>query len=302
MQLFNRHPHSQLADAWSEALNASTGRSDFFQAEALEIEQPLIDVLQMVGHVKQATAQQIDLHASSVNTFYLHLHNFDRAIKHTGSELSKYVSEERYFEALGEITVNIRSKMGDLEYWQALKKFGDHYGQYRDHAELVGQHEIPDALVQAMGELTALLPATGVKIKHLALFDIEFSIFENGQLKLARNAKELKDVSSTGLSYLALITFFTGVTAMLRKQNPTVVCWPIDELGDLAPENIEAMINLLATQNIQILSATPTADRHVLGLFKRRYLLNQQQLHEVELPPSKLDQLLDALQQESAHV
>jgi hypothetical protein len=301
-QLFNRHQRSQLAEAWSEALNAPVHSSEFFQAEALEIEQPLINVLQMVGHVKQATAQQIELHASSVNTFYLHLHNFDRAIKSTGAELSGYVSEERYFSALGEITVNIRSKMSDLEYWQALKKFGDHYGQYRDTAELSGQQDIPDTLVQAMGELTALLPATGVKIKHLALFDIEFSIFENGQLKHARNARELKDVSSTGLSYLALITFFTGVTAMLRKHNPTVVCWPIDELGDLAPENIEAMMNLLTKQNIRILSATPTADRHVLGLFQRRYLINQQKLHEVELPQSKLDRLLNALPQEDAHV
>jgi hypothetical protein len=300
-QLFNRHQHSQLAEAWSQALNASPQHSDFFHAEALEIEQPLINVLQMVGHVKQATAQQIELHASSVNNFYLHLHNFDRAIKSTGTELSRYVSEEHYFAALGEITVNIRSKMSDLEYWQALKKFGDHYSQYRDNAELSGQEDIPDALVQAMGELTSLLPATGVKIKHFALFDIEFSIFENGQLKHARNSRELKDVSSTGLSYLALITFFTGVTSMLRKQNPTVVCWPIDELGDLAPENIEAMMNLLAKQNIQILSATPTADRHVLGLFKRRYLINQQRLHEVELPRSKLEQLLNA-QTETAHV
>lgn len=301
MQLFNRHQRSQLAEAWSQALNAAATRSQLFQAEALEIEQPLIDVLQMVGHVKQATAQQIELHASGVNNFYQHLHNFDRAIKLTGNELSKYVSEERYFAALGEITVNVRSKMSDLEYWQPLKKFGDHYGQYRDNAELSGSQDIPEALVQAMGELTALLPATGVKIRHLSLFDIEFSIFENGQLKHARNSRELKDVSSTGLSYLALITFFTGVTSMLRKQNPTVVCWPVDELGDLAPENIEAMMNLLAKQNIQILSATPTADRHVLGLFKRRYLINQQKLHEVELPRSRLEQLLNA-QTEAAHV
>jgi hypothetical protein len=302
VQFFNKHQRSQLAEAWSEALNASPQHGEFFQAEALEIEQPLINVLQMVGHVKQATAQQIELHASSVNNFYLHLHNFDRAIKSTGTELSRYVSEERYFAALGEITVNIRSKMSDLEYWQALKKFGDHYGQYRDNAELSGQEDIPDALVQAMGELTALLPATGVKIKHLALFDIEFSIFENGQLKHARNARELKDVSSTGLSYLALITFFTGVTSMLRKQNRTVVCWPIDELGDLAPENIEAMMTLLENKDIHILSATPTADRHVLGLFKRRYLIDRQKLHEVELPQSKLDRLLNALPKEAADV
>ncbi|WP_431064028.1 ATP-binding protein [Methylotuvimicrobium sp.] len=302
VQLFGKHHRSQLAEAWQQALAAPGNGGPFFQNEALEIEQPLIDVLQMVEHVKQATAQQIELHATGVNAFYQHLYNFDRAIKHTGSELSKYISEEQYFVALGEITVNVRSKMSDLEYWQALKKFGDNYSQYRDNAELIGHRDIPDELIQAMSELTALLPSSGFKIKHLSLFDIEFSIYENGQLKHARNAKELKDVSSTGLSYLALITFFTGVTAMLRKQNPTVVCWPIDELGDLAPENIEAMMNLLAKQNIQILSATPTADRHVLALFSRRYLLNKQRLHEVELPASKLDQLLNAMQRENADV
>ncbi|WP_404358808.1 ATP-binding protein [Methylotuvimicrobium sp. KM1] len=302
VQLFGKHHRSQLAEAWQQALAAPAQGGSFFQNEALEIEQPLIDVLQMVEHVRQATAQQIELHATGVNAFYQHLYNFDRAIKHTGSELSKYISEERYFAALGEITVNVRSKMNDLEYWQALKKFGDNYGQYRDNAELIGHRDIPDELIQAMSELTALLPSSGFKIKHVSLFDIEFSIYENGQLKHARNAKELKDVSSTGLSYLALITFFTGVTAMLRKQNPTVVCWPIDELGDLAPENIEAMMNLLAKQNIQILSATPTADRHVLALFSRRYLLNKQRLHEVELPASKLDQLLNAMQRENADV
>ncbi|NOR71985.1 MAG: ATP-binding protein, partial [Methylomarinum sp.] len=117
--------------------------------------------------------------------------------------------------------------------------------------------------------------------------------------KYARNAKELKDVSSTGLSYLALITFFTGITSMLRKQDQTAVCWPIDELGDLAPENIEAMLSRLTKKNIRILSATPIAGRQVLSLFNRRYLLDKQQLHQVNLPESKLDQLLAA---EASHV
>jgi len=87
---------------------------------------------------------------------------------------------------------------------------------------------------------------------------------------------------------------------MLRRNNPTVIGWPIDELGDLAPENIEAMMDMLEQQNIHILSATPTADRHVLSLFKRRYQLDKQKLHEVNLPESKLDQLLKQINKEVA--
>jgi len=62
-------------------------------------------------------------------------------------------------------------------------------------------------------------------------------------------------------------------------------------------------MTMLAKQNIHIMSATPTADRHVLGLFERRYLLDKQQLHEVNLPESKLDQLLNNLNAEAlSHV
>ncbi|WP_340120953.1 ATP-binding protein [Methylobacter svalbardensis] len=301
-QLFNNHHRSQLAQEWQKAMEQPS--NTYFQVEALDIEVPLKTVLSMVAHIKQATSQQIELHATDVNTFYDHLRQFDRIIKQTGLSLSSHVSEKQYFNALGEIKVNIRTKMNDLEYWQALKNFGDNYQYYCDQRDLTGNAEIPNALLEAMGELTSLLPSTGISIKHLSLFDIEFSITENGQVKHARNAKELKDVSSTGLSYLALITFFTGVTAMLRRNNSTtVIGWPIDELGDLAPENIEAMMTMLEQQNIHILSATPTADRHVLGLFKRRYQLDKQKLHEVKLPESKLDQLLNQLNKEDvSHV
>ncbi len=293
-QLFTKHHRSQLAETWQQAIEHSNTSSHYIQSESLAIEQPLINVLQMVSNVKQITSQQIDLHATDVNAFYHHLRQFERIIKATGAELSKHISEEHYFSALGEITVKIRSKMNDLEYWQALKNFGDNYEQYKVDVDLSGNTEIPNSLIEAMGELTSMLPSTGISIKHLSLFDIEFSIMENGQIKYARNAKELKDVSSTGLSYLALITFFTGITSMLRKQDQTAVCWPIDELGDLAPENIEAMMAMLTKKNIQILSATPIADRQVLSLFNRRYLLDNQQLHQVNLPESKLDQLLAA--------
>lgn len=301
--LFNRHHRSQLAQAWQKAIEESSAANNYFLAEALDIEEPLKTVLPMVANIKQATGQQIELHATDVNAFYDHLRQFDRIIKQTGQSLSSHVSEKQYFNALGEIKVTIRSKMNDLEYWQSLKNFGDNYHQYRDQRDLTGNTEIPNTLIEAMGELTSLLPESGISIKHLSLFDIEFTISENGQVKHARNAKELKDVSSTGLSYLALITFFTGVTSMLRRSNPTVICWPIDELGDLAPENIEAMMSMLEQQNIHILSATPTADRHVLGLFKRRYQLDKQKLHEVNLPESKLGRLLNQINREEvSHV
>ncbi|MCK5188993.1 MAG: ATP-binding protein, partial [Methylococcales bacterium] len=183
LKLFNKHHRSQLAEAWQKAMEQSQcdSSNNYFQADALEIEQPLKIILQMVANVKQATSQQIELHATDVNAFYSHLCQFERIIKQTGNTLSNYVSKKQYFDALGDIKINIRSKMNDLEYWQALKNFGENYQQYCDQRDLSGDSEIPNSLIEAMGELTSLLPPTGINIKHLSLFDIEFSITENGQ-------------------------------------------------------------------------------------------------------------------------
>jgi hypothetical protein len=146
LALFSKHNRSRLAEAWQQALDSAQGTGAFFLAELLEIEQPLNNVLQMVAHVKQVTIQQIDTHAFDVNAFYRHLRQFERVIKATGADLSRHVNEEKYFDALGEITVKIRSKMNDLEYWQALKNFGDNYDEYKNDVVLTGNNEIPNTL------------------------------------------------------------------------------------------------------------------------------------------------------------
>ena len=143
-QLFNKHHRSQLAQEWLKAMEQPSNA--YFQAEALDIEVPLKTVLSMVAHIKQATSQQIELHANDVIIFYDHLRQFDRIIKQTGQSLSSHVSEKQYFKSLGEIKVTIRSKMNDLEYWQALKNFGDNYNQYRDQQGFNRQRGNPQHL------------------------------------------------------------------------------------------------------------------------------------------------------------
>ena len=84
----------KLAEAWQKAIEQSQANSsnNYFQADALDIEQPLKNILQMVANVKQATSQQIQLHATDVNAFYSHLCQFERIIKQTGKDIILYFS------------------------------------------------------------------------------------------------------------------------------------------------------------------------------------------------------------------
>ena len=145
-----------------------------------------------------------------------------------------------------------------------------------------------------MQRLSAYLPSEGFALAHNNLFDIEFTITEKGQVKHARNAKQLKKVSSTGLSYLAMLSLFAGILGMLRGtgENSSQIILPVDELGELAAENVDFLLQMFNDNNISILSASPSTDRHILSLYQRHYKLKDNKIFHAGIPTSRLDELL----------
>jgi len=228
-----------------------------------------------------------------INEFYQHIENFGHRIKQIGKKLSNNVTALTHFEALAEINVTTVMKQEELDYWGPLQVFAKAFELYRDQLR-EGSGEIPDELVHAMQRLSAYLPSEGFALAHNNLFDIEFTITEKGQVKHARNAKQLKKVSSTGLSYLAMLSLFAGLLGMLRGtgENSSQIILPVDELGELAAENIDLLLQMFNDNNISILSASPSTDRHILSLYQRHYKLKDNKIFHAGIPTSRLDELL----------
>jgi len=150
-----------------------------------------------------------------------------------------------------------------------------------------------------MQKLSAYLPSEGFALAHHQLFDIEFTISEKGQLKHARNARQLKKISSTGLSYLAMLSLYAGILGMLRgeSKNATQIILPVDELGELAAENIDLLLTMFNENAITMLSASPSTDRHILSLYERHYKIKDKKIFHADIPTSRLDELLLKRQQ-----
>ena len=187
-----------------------------------------------------------------------------------------------------------------MEYWGPLQQFAKLFEQHRDELR-EGLGEIPDDLIYAMQKLSSYLPSEGFVLAHHNLFDIEFSISEKGQLKYARNARQLKKISSTGLSYLAMLSLFAGILGMLRGQSesPSSIILPVDELGELAAENVDLLLKMFSDNHICMLSASPSTDRHILSLYNRHYKIKDNKIFNAKIPQSRIDELLAqrALQQ-----
>ena len=254
---------------------------------------PIADLLSSAAQKQKNTYQLVTVNANMINEFYQHIEHFGRRIKSIGKQLSNNVTKLAHFEALADINVNTVMKQEELDYWGPLKQFAKLFDTYRDDLR-EGVGDIPDDLIVAMQKLSAYLPSEGFALAHHQLFDIEFTISEKGQLKHARNARQLKKISSTGLSYLAMLSLYAGILGMLRGESdaPTQIILPVDELGELAAENIDLLLTMFNDNAITMLSASPSTDRHILSLYERHYKIKDNKIFHAHIPTSRLDELL----------
>ena len=254
---------------------------------------PIEDLLSSAAQKQKNTYQLVTVNANMINEFYQHIEHFARRIRSIGQELSFNVTKLAHFEALADISVNTVMKQEELDYWGPLQQFAKLFEKYRDDLR-EGVGEIPDDLIVAMQKLSAYLPSEGFALAHHQLFDIEFTISEKGQLKHARNARQLKKISSTGLSYLAMLSLYAGILGMLRGESnhATQIILPVDELGELAAENIDLLLTMFNDNAITMLSASPSTDRHILSLYERHYKIKDKKIFHADIPTSRLDELL----------
>jgi hypothetical protein len=306
LQRFNEtfkknHASSELFENWQKLV----ADNDNFQGarNLFKYRDPIMDLLSSAEQKQKNTYQLVTVNANMINEFYQHIENFGRRIKSIGKQLSKSVTALAHFEALADINVYTVMKQEELEYWGPLQQFAKLFEQHRDELR-EGMGEIPDDLVFAMQKLSSYLPSDGFVLAHHNLFDIEFSISEKGQLKYARNARQLKKISSTGLSYLAMLSLYAGILGMLRGQSetPSNIILPVDELGELAAENVDLLLKMFSDNNICMLSASPSTDRHILSLYNRHYKIKDNKIFHAKIPLSRIDELLALrAQQQQTH-
>jgi hypothetical protein len=91
-------------------------------------------------------------------------------------------------------------------------------------------------------------------------------------------------MSSNGLSYIILCVILIGFVNRIRRKDPVVVPFVVDELKDLSYVNAKTLLELLSSNNITMVSAFPDVDMDLAELFSRNYkILQGRQIGLIEL-------------------
>ncbi len=236
----------------------------------------------------------------AIHNYQQALDRFDRGIDSLSRRLAAHIDSNIRFEKIESIQGRLISKVKKLGYWEQLSEFTRNYEDWRR----VGEGQMPDPAFADMVRLVSeQLHGKGrMEIKLVDLLELEIIVQENGRTKRASHAEELRQISSHGLSYLILCVFFIALVNMIRKEQKLNIIWPMDELKELHQMNIELLVDILAKNNITLLSAFPDPDPEVLSLFKNRYqIIGNRELLEMSIDEDYL-QTLELFRTESSHV
>jgi len=221
-----------------------------------------------------AEANQI---AGAIVGFHRDMDAFHRKVQQFNRELQQSLDEnvggEGGFESVSRVTVEVKSAIRELEYWDPIEAMAE---DHRAWLRLEGQDLPPPAFAETLRKLLDHWEVReGIRAALPSLIRIQGEVVENGQVRTFRKAADLERVSSHGLSYLILCVIFIAFINRIRRQAPVEVVWALDELKDLDLGNIEALLTILRRNRITLVSAFPDPDAEVLALFRHRFSVEE---------------------------
>jgi hypothetical protein len=220
--------------------------------------------------------------AGAIVAFHRDMDAFHRKVQQFNRELQQSLDENLGFESVSRVTIEVKSVIRELEYWQPIETMAD---EHRAWLSLDGRELPPPEFALTLRTLLDHWEVReGIRAALPNLIRIQGEVVENGQMKTFRKAADLERVSSHGLSYLILCVIFIAFINRIRRQARVEVVWALDELKDLDIGNIEALLAILKRNAITLISAFPDPDAEVLTLFKHRFSVEEgRRLMEVRL-------------------
>lgn len=205
--------------------------------------------------------------AEAVGDFHGRMSRFHRDVALFNRSLQDSLNANLGFESISSVSVEIVSSIRELDYWSTIEKVADSRVVWMGDPSTMPPPEFAASLRELLEHWQI---KEGIRAELTNLIRIQGEVVENGTRRPFKKAEDLETISSHGLSYIVLVLIFIGFINRVRGSAPVNVVWALDEIKDLDVGNVELLMDILARNNITLVSACPDPDPDVLALFKNR--------------------------------
>lgn len=226
-----------------------------------------------------------------IRGFYSDLLAAQDVISIHAKKVSQEIVSSMDFEAISDVRINLINRIKEQDYWGELKGFVDAWDKWEG-----GQSSDlpPDALCDDLLSVSQVLSRSALRDSMDSVFDLNITLVENGRFVVAKTSADMARWSSTGLSFLVLLSIYAGISRMLCPDREVNLHWPVDELGVLSPENVTSLFRMLDQQGIVMAGGFPTSERALMQHFKNHHGVRKNKgIVEIKISQDRLDRLLN---------
>lgn len=239
----------------------SEDNSDFSIACLNDLEHFLLYVIPDLRDLRLGSIRSV---STQISNFHETLKQINNKIEKVSNTLVKSIETANPFPAIDSIQIKLSSKIHTYEVWKELNTFALELTKW----SLAGKHTLPSKeFVVAFRQLNASFNTVKISKDIESLVEMEITVVENGRSAVIKQDDDLEKVGSEGISKLAIIVVFCGMTRFLCQDKKVTIHWPLDELGKISVSNLTILFNMMTDQSISLFTAQPDPHHGTLKFF-----------------------------------
>ncbi|WP_017429339.1 MULTISPECIES: ATP-binding protein [Halomonadaceae] len=274
--LLGKHPQSKIYQEWLNLREHRRGISRHeegtpaYNIEMMQDIEILLD--DRLPQVERALIENIHSIGSLLSDYHENLRSLNSIVDQVSSQLHRNLNTDHSFDVISDVSIRVRSRIHDLGFWSELAAFGESWR----HWLISGSNELPSTeLLSRMMLLEDQMQHARMKPDDLqSMVELEIEFYEQARRVPIRSDADLGEASSVGISRLAILVLFSALTRYLCPNPDICITWPIDELGQLAPENIVRVFTMMRERNIALFCAEPRLSHELQSHFSHRVALS----------------------------
>lgn len=277
-RVINQYEGTQISNAWTKQHAhriAMSSSADYELSEAFELDQVADLRILMdtdIPQLESTLTENFRTEAGRLCNYFDGLENLSREVKTVSATLGKKINTEQRIESLEDIRIVLTPRIYEDDSWDPLKRFDQ---GWKDWSSLNRRTLPTDDILRSFCLVHDTLKSANIGTDMESLVDMHIAMRIDGRPITIRRDHDFTSASSTGLSYLAIIVTFMGMTRYLCPDRKTRITWPVDELGTLSDNNIARLAAMLDENNLTLISACPKLDRGLMKFFENKLRLDQ---------------------------
>ncbi len=214
--------------------------------------------------IKSSTVETIIAVAEAIDKYFQSLKQIHHEINNVSKKLSNRINTNQQIKALSDIGIRLVSKVEECGAWTEMSAFNSLWAESTVKAD----RSLPSvALGESLRDVIEALEYAHKTPELKSLISLVVHLKENGNYKEITSDAAMNDASSNGLSLLAVIAIYIGMSRYLCPDENVTLTWPVDELSTIDLDNIASLFSMLNAVNIRLFSAFPTKEHNILKHF-----------------------------------